>query len=164
MEINLEKYSKQLSQSVITKDIGKVTHVTGSLIKGIIPGTCIGSICSILSNITQREYLTEVVGFEDKHVLLMPLENIEGVGNGSKIILKRIKANISCGDSLLGRVIDGLGRPIDGGKNILSELKKDVYAEYINPLDREPIREQLSLGINQLMGYFLLVRGKELVF
>ena len=114
LALNLTKYEKALAQATITQDIGKITQVTGFLLKGFIPGACMGSICDVYPMAGETPFLTEVIGFKDRHVLLMPLGEMRGVGLGSKIVLKKSQATVFVGNELLGRVVDGLGRPIDG--------------------------------------------------
>ncbi|MGZ3771462.1 MAG: flagellum-specific ATP synthase FliI, partial [Bdellovibrio sp.] len=89
LQLNLEKYADLVSSVHLTKDSGKVTEVNGMLIKGYLPGASVGSIVKIIPNGIEKHFLAEVVGFKDKHVLMMALSDMRGVALGSKIILAR---------------------------------------------------------------------------
>lgn len=159
--LNLSKYERALAQSTITQDIGKITQVTGFLLKGFIPGACMGSICEIYPMAGDTPFLAEVIGFRDRHVLLMPLGEMRGVGLGSKIVLKKSQATVYVGRELLGRVIDGLGRPIDGRGSLDTLEEVSVYGEAANPLVRPPISEPMSLGVRALDGLVTLGKGQR---
>ena len=91
---------------------GKVTQVVGLVIEGYCPETAVGSVCEVKSE-GPPPIPAEVVGFRDNKTLLMPLGELRGVGLGSVISVRREKAALGVGPALLGRVIDGLGEPID---------------------------------------------------
>ncbi len=158
--LNFEKYERALQLSGVTTDIGKVTQVTGFLLKGYLPGACIGSLCEI-HPLNQLKFLAEVVGFQDKNVLLMPLGEMRGVGLGSKIVLVRNQATINVGDALLGRVINGMGEPIDDKGPIESFEEVSLYGESTNPLHRPPISDSLSLGVKSIDGLLTLGKGQR---
>lgn len=159
--LNLEKYHRILDISSLTKDVGKVTQVTGFVMRGFLPGASVGSICEIFPTSSNRTFLAEVVGFQDRHVLLMPLGEMRGVGLGSKIVLKRSQATVAVGPALLGRVIDGMGTPIDG-KGVPDDLDEiSLYNETFNPLYRPPISQPLSLGVRSIDGLLTVGRGQR---
>ena len=139
-EMTLSKYASALDSSNITLDIGKVTEVRGSLIKGFVPGASLGSICSIYPMGGQKKFNTEVVGFEGREVLLMPLGEMHGTGHGSRIVLDKMKASALVSDDLLGRVLDGQGHPIDDKGEIETVDERPLYAAPKNPLKRPPIK------------------------
>ena len=87
MDINFDKYTDILKNIHLTKDSGKVTEVTGLLIKGFLPGASVGSICQIETPTSTKPLYAEVVGFKDRQVLMMGLSEMRGVALGSKIIL-----------------------------------------------------------------------------
>jgi flagellum-specific ATP synthase len=159
---NFQRYSKALSQATLTKDIGKVTQVTGFLIKGYIPGACLGSICEIYPMAQQKPFLAEVVGFQDRSVLLMPLGEMKGVGMGSKIVLVKTQASIPVGPQLLGRVINPMCEPIDGKGPIEFVEELSLYSEGYNPLERPPISEPLSLGVRAIDGLLTVGKGQRM--
>ncbi|AFY02993.1 FliI/YscN family ATPase [Bdellovibrio bacteriovorus] len=152
LEMNLDKYSDVIQSVHLTKDSGKVTEVNGMLIKGYLPGASVGSIVSINPSGMEKSFLAEVVGFKDKHVLMMALNDMRGVALGSKIVLARQIATVRAGEELLGRVVDGLGRPLDALGEVENFREVPLYSEVRNPLDRRPIREPIDLGIRAING------------
>ncbi|WP_413582657.1 FliI/YscN family ATPase [Bdellovibrio sp. HCB288] len=152
MSLDLDKYSDLVNSIHLTRDSGKVTEVNGMLIKGYLPGASVGSVVQIIPAGLDRSFLAEVVGFKDKHVLMMALNDMRGVALGSKIVLSRQIATVRAGDELLGRVVDGLGRPLDNKGEIENFREVPLYSEIRNPLERQPIREPLDVGIRAING------------
>ena len=161
-KINFGKYAKALEQAQLSRDIGKVTHVTGFLISGYIPEVSVGSMCEIFPNSGAPSFLAEVVGFRDREVLLMPLGEMRGLGLGSTILVRRHAATVPVGEAQLGRVINGLGEPIDGKGDMHSLEEASLYSEAGNPLDRPPIREPLSLGVRSIDSLVTLGKGQRI--
>ena len=152
LALNLDKYTEIVRATHLTKDSGKVTEVNGMLIKGYLPGASVGSIVRINPSGIEKSFLAEVVGFKDKHVLMMALNDMRGVALGAKITMSRQIATVRAGDELLGRVVDGLGRPLDDKGDIENFREIPLYSEVRNPLARRPIREPIDLGIRAING------------
>jgi flagellum-specific ATP synthase len=152
LELNLERYSDLVKSIHLTRDTGKVIEVNGMLIKGYLPGASVGSVVEITPAGTEKSFLAEVVGFKDKNVLMMALNDMRGVALGSRIILSRQIATVRAGNELLGRVVDGMGRPLDSKGNIENFQEVPLYSEVRNPLARRPIREPLDVGIRSING------------
>ena len=161
MDINFDKYSDILKNIHLTKDSGKVTEVTGLLIKGFLPGASVGSICQIETPTSVKPLYAEVVGFKDRQVLMMGLSEMRGVALGSKIVLSKSIATVKVSDDLLGRVVDGLGLPIDQGDPIETTKEVPLYAEVVNPLLREPIRKSLDVGVRAINAAITVGRGQR---
>ncbi len=161
MDINFDKYSDILKNIHLTKDSGKVTEVTGLLIKGFLPGASVGSICQIETPTSVKPLYAEVVGFKDRQVLMMGLSEMRGVALGSKIVLSKSIATVKVSDDLLGRVVDGLGLPIDQGDPIETTKEVPLYAEVVNPLLREPIRKSLDVGVRAINAAMTVGRGQR---
>ena len=159
--LNIHKYERALELAQLTRDIGKVTHVTGFLIGGYIPEVSVGSVCEIFPNSGAPSFQAEVVGFRDREVLLMPLGEMRGLGLGSTILVRRHLASVGVGEAQLGRVINGLGDPIDGKGDLFLTEEVPLYAEAGNPLDRPPIREPLSLGVRAIDSMLTLGKGQR---
>src|SRR6185312_7491218 len=159
--LNLEKYIRALEGAQLTRDIGKVTQVTGFLICGYIPEVSVGTVCEIFPNSGAPSFLAEVVGFRDREVLLMPLGEMRGLGLGSTILVRRHMATVGVGEGQLGRVVNGLGEPIDGKGDIFTTEEVPLYAEAGNPLDRPPIREAMSLGVRSIDSLITLGKGQR---
>lgn len=149
---SFNKYSDVVNTVHLTRDSGKVTEVNGMLIKGYLPGASIGSIVQITPTGMDRSFLAEVVGFKDKNILMMALNDMRGVGLGAKIILSRSIATVRAGEELLGRVVDGLGRPLDDKGEVENFREVPLYSEVRNPLARRPIRQPIDLGIRAING------------
>lgn len=161
LSLNLEKYSSIIDSLHLTKDSGKVTEVSGMLIKGNLPGASVGSIVEIAPNGQDRIFLAEVVGFKDKSVLMMALTDMRGVGLGSRITLARQIATVKAGDALLGRVVDGLGHPLDALGEIEEFREVPLYSEVRNPLARRPIRTPVDMGIRAINGALTVGQGQR---
>lgn len=159
--LNLTKYERALETAQLSRDIGKVTHVTGFLICGFIPEVSVGSVCEIFPNSGAPSFLAEVVGFKDREVLLMPLGEMRGLGLGSTILVRRHSGAVGVGDSLLGRVVNGMGEPIDGKGDLFLTEELPIYSNSANPLDRPPIREPLSLGVRAIDAMVTLGKGQR---
>lgn len=161
LTLNLNRYQQALEDLSVEKDIGKVTEIRGLIIKGFVTGCVVGSLCEIYSLGGARKYKAEVVGFHDGEVLLMPLNDIRGIGPGSKIVLLSSRSYASVGPELLGRVIDGLGRPLDNLGDLDADEELPLYAESSNPLDRDIIQESLSVGVRAIDGLITLGKGQR---
>ena len=162
LALQLEKYEKALGDVNVTHDIGKVTEVSGLLVKGYVTGCGIGSICEIHTLLGQKKFLAEVVGFKGRDVLLMPLKETHGVGLGSKITLLKSRASVSVGPELLGRIVNGLGEPIDGLGQIDTTEEVALYSEATSPMSRALIQEPLSVGVRAIDGLITAGRGQRI--
>ncbi|MEA3486399.1 MAG: flagellar protein export ATPase FliI [Thermodesulfobacteriota bacterium] len=162
--MDFEKYHRIINGIDPLITYGKVSGIVGLLVEGHNPGTSIGEMCRIYpnGNGNGRTIGAEVVGFRDKKVLLMPFGNLDSVGPGCRILSTGKKSNVKVGHNLLGRVIDGLGNPIDDRGSIESEDEYPVYAEPINPLKRGRITESIDLGIRAINGLFSCGKGQRM--
>lgn len=161
MKIDFGKYEEIIKNCHLTEDSGKVTEVTGLLIKGYLPGASVGSICSIETPHSSKSLLAEVVGFKDRQVLMMALNEMRGVSLGCKITLSRSVATVKVSDELLGRVVDGMGQPIDSGAPVENFKEFPLYADVVNPLHREPIRQSLDVGVRAINAAITAGRGQR---
>ncbi|PIS10965.1 MAG: flagellum-specific ATP synthase FliI [Bdellovibrio sp. CG10_big_fil_rev_8_21_14_0_10_47_8] len=159
--LNLKKYHDLIGSIHLTKDSGKVTEVTGLMIKGTLPGASLGSLCEVYPSGLEKTFLAEVVGFKGRSVLMMPLSEMRGVGMGARIVLRRQVASIKVSDALLGRVVGGLGKPIDGHGEIEDTVEMPLYSEERNPLQRRPIRNPLDLGVRAINGALTVGQGQR---
>ena len=104
----------------------------------------------------------EVVGFKDGKTLLMPLGDLRGVGIGSRILSKRKTVDAIVGDGLLGRVIDGLGNPMDGKGPIRCSESIPIYRDTVNPMKKIRIHEPLDLGLCSINGLLTCGKGQRI--
>ncbi|OQW50229.1 MAG: EscN/YscN/HrcN family type III secretion system ATPase [Proteobacteria bacterium SG_bin7] len=161
LDLDFEKYDRVLDFTRVTKDVGKVTHVTGFLLQGYLPGASLGSLVEVYPSTKGKPFLAEVVGFRDRSILFMPLGEMRGVGLGSKIILVRQMASVGVGDELLGRVIDALGNPVDNKGPISLSGENPLYRDSANPMDRPPIDTPIDLGIRAINGFTTVGQGQR---
>jgi flagellum-specific ATP synthase len=110
--IDLSKYRSIITNTTPVRKMGEVKRITGALIEGSEPAAPLGSICSIHSKSRQISMEAQIVGFRDKRTLLMPLEDIAGIEPGSLIESRDESPTFKVSQEILGRVIDGNGRPI----------------------------------------------------
>ena len=139
---------------------GTVTEVTGLLIASRGPWLPVGGVCHIHSLGDGEPLLAEVVGFRGEQTLLMPLGELRGVGPGSQVVALTQEAHYRVGEALLGRVVDGLGRPIDG-KGVIAAHTYPIYSSASNPLEREEIRQPLDIGIRSINGMTTFGKGQR---
>ena len=141
---------------------GKVTNIVGLVVEGHGPGSCMGGMCEIYSKGVSDSIMAEVVGFRDKRVLLMPLGDLGGIGPGSTIIARKSNPSAKVGDELLGRVIDGMGNPLDGKGSLTLGQEMPLYGRTINPLKKKRITEPLDLGIAAINGVLTIGKGPRM--
>ncbi|EIW01103.1 flagellar protein export ATPase FliI [Thermoanaerobacter siderophilus] len=157
----LDKYKKVLQEKRLIQYYGKVSQVIGLTIESTGPLSNIGEICNI-KTINGNTILAEVVGFKEEKVYLMPLGNMEGIGAGSKVIATGQTLRINVGNELLGRVLDGLGNPIDGKGPIKFEKSIPINNVPPDPLERKRIREVIPLGIKAIDGLLTCGKGQRI--
>lgn len=160
--IDFNKYYTMLDDLRSISATGKVVEVTGLVTEARGPASMIGSICEIYTKENEKKIRAEVLGFRGNRILLMPLDDVRGVGPGSRVVAKEQKALIAVGNDLLGRVIDGLGNPLDNKGMIRTDDKYPVYAEPLNPLDRSRIKKPLDIGIRAVNGLLTIGCGQRL--
>jgi flagellum-specific ATP synthase len=156
----LDRYIKIVDTVNSIRLHGKVTQVVGLVIEGYCPDTSVGAICEVRPK-DGIPIPAEVVGFRDNKVLLMPLGELRGVGLDSLITVRRDKASLKVGPGLLGRVIDGLGNPIDDKGPLNLDIEYPIYAAPVNPMKRPPIRRPLDLGIRSINGLLTCGQGQR---
>ena len=160
--INLNRYHDCLENCHPIQAYGKVSRVVGFMVESVGPECRMGTVCDIFDKDNSRKFPAEVMGFKDNRVLLMPLEEIQGIGPGSRVVARQTQAYIPVGNHLLGRIIDGIGNPIDGKGPIHSKVQYPIYATPINPLKRRRINEPLDLGIRAINGLLTVGCGQRI--
>ncbi|AAR33745.1 FliI/YscN family ATPase [Geobacter sulfurreducens] len=158
--IDLSRYLSAVDAMKPIRFHGKVTQVVGLVIEGFCPDAAVGTLCLVHPN-DGDPIPAEVVGFRDNKTLLMPLGELRGVGLGSLISVKRKKASLGVGPGLLGRVIDGLGVPIDDKGPLAIREEYPIYANPVNPMKRRPIRQPLDLGIRAINALLTCGEGQR---
>ncbi len=141
---------------------GRVTELTGLLIRAAVPGARIGELCLIHSPHRAKVLRAEVVGFRGSEVLLMPLGEVSDVAMGAEVVPTGSSLTIRVGEDLLGRVLDGLGEPIDGLEQIEDGVEKSVSARPPDPMKRTRVTNQLKTGIRALDGLLTVGMGQRI--
>lgn len=161
MTIDLDKY-KKLSQQTYFKKLGKVVKIVGLTIESVGPDAKLNDLCRIIVDEEENKYvLAEVVGMRDKRILLMPYENVEGIGLGCIVENTEHPLSVYVGDELLGHTLDGLGRPTDIESLTLSKMYP-VEAEPPDPMEREIIEQVLPLGVKAVDGLITVGKGQRI--
>ena len=156
--------NQTLEDNPTLKVKGRVVQVTGTLIKAMVPAVKIGEICILKNPWEDWELQTEVVGFSRQAALLTPLGKIAGVSTAAEVIPTGKTHRVPVGPGLLGRILDGLGNPIDGAEK--GPLRGDdfypVFADPPSPLKRRLIEAPLSLGVRSLDAMLTCGEGQRL--
>lgn len=158
--IDFDKYNALTEKSYI-KHLGRVTRVVGLTIESLGPKVSMGGLCRIHSNTEDSSVLAEVVGFKENRILLMPLGDLEGIGLGSTVEAMGQALTVPVGDRLLGRVLDGLGRPIDDLGMLYTQTEYPVHREPPDPLKRKRIKDVLSIGVKTVDGLLTIGKGQR---
>ena len=160
VDIDLSKYNILLNQSY-EKKLGKVAKVVGLTVESIGPSAKLNDLCHIITKDHNQVISAEVVGFRDDRVLLMPYDQTTGVGLGSRVENTGAPLKVMVGDELLGKVLDGLGNPIDGSE-LNCTCGYSVQAEPPDPLTRELIDTVLPLGVKAVDGLITVGKGQRI--
>jgi flagellum-specific ATP synthase len=156
------KYKTVIRNSDPLKLNGKVSDVIGLVIVSTGPNVALGEICKIADRSGRIVCESEVVGFKNGKVLSIALGEIQKISPTCEIIATGRNFKFGLSESLLGRVIDGLGKPIDGKGRIESEIELDIYKEPPNPLERKRISEPLQTGIRAIDGLLTIGKGQRI--
>lgn len=121
----------------------------------------LGGRCDVVSE-DGRLIETEVVGFSGESLFLMPADHMRGIVPNARVLPISGVPEVTVGDSLLGRVLDGRGRPLDGGESISSDRAAPLFGKPINPLERGPIAEPLDVGVRSINALLSIGRGQRM--
>jgi flagellum-specific ATP synthase len=157
-----EQFQQRVDASDPIQSCGHVTQVVGLVVEANGPVTQMGCVCDIYGKENEAPVKAEVLGFRDQTVLLMPLEEIRSIGPGSRVVARQKNAAVAVGRRLLGRVIDGLGAPMDGLGAIQTDETYPIYAKPINPLLRQRIRNPLDMGVRAINGLLTVGCGQRM--
>lgn len=159
--INFQKYHTILQESDFIEYLGKVSKVVGLTIESDGPAVNIGELCQLKALRSNKLVYAEVVGFKDSKVLLMPLGDMSGIGPGNIVMATGSSLKVGVGSNLTGRVIDGLGNPIDGKGDLKIESYYPVNNQPPHPLARNRISEPLTLGVKAIDGLLTIGKGQR---
>ena len=156
----LDKYKKVLGKNFVRK-LGRVSQIVGLTVESTGPDVKLGQTCYIKAGKYGTSVLSEVVGFKDNKILLMPLANMAGVGPGNQVEALDTPITVTVSDSLLGRVLDGLGVPMDDKPLIDDGVEHFITNSAPNPLIRTRITEPLTLGVKAIDGLLTIGKGQR---
>ncbi len=162
MEIDFEKYHRAMEKADLVKVIGKVVQVVGLIIEAQVQGVSVGDLCVIRIEKEGRDAFAEVVGFREQRVLLMPLGSTSGISPGSQVLAAGKPLMVKVGPSILGRVLSGLGEPIDTKGPLVEEKETPIYAEPPDPVRRPRVSEVLRVGVKAVDGLLTIGRGQRM--
>lgn len=154
----IEKYRYIIKKSETVRVNGKVVDVIGLVIVSVGPNAAMGEICSIVDQNGNEVCKAEVVGFKNGKVLSIAIGEVHNISPACEIKASGKSFSVGLGKELLGRVIDGLGNPIDGKGAIDYSSFRECYREPPNPLERKRISSPIQTGIRAIDG--LLTTGK----
>ena len=159
--IDFEKMHAALRDVKLMNCQGLVVRVSGLTIESSGPKLGLGELCHI--NIRNgKSVLAEVAGFRDGRLILLPLEHIEGISPGDTVTARTTPRHIDLSEDVLGRVLNGLGEPIDGKGPLLGDERKALDGKSPCVLTRKKITEPLALGIRSIDGLLTCGRGQRI--
>jgi flagellum-specific ATP synthase len=141
---------------------GRVNQVVGLVVEGRGPLSSVGDSALIYPLDESSPIRAEVVGFRDGKTMLMPLGDLRGIGIGSRIVSKKQAVSAAVGENILGRVIDGLGNPIDGKGPLNCRESVPIHQDTANPMKKRRITEPLDLGVRSINGLLTCGRGQRM--
>lgn len=158
----LEKYSSALRDNTLLKFSGRVSKIIGLMIESIGPAVEIGEVCDIFPIKSAQPLKGEVVGFNNDKVLIMPLGDMVGIGPGSRVVASGHALQVDVSEELLGRILDGLGNPIDEIGKPSVDKKYPANNDPPNPLFRDKIVSPIPLGIRAMDALLTCGRGQRI--
>jgi flagellum-specific ATP synthase len=157
----IEGVLKRIEMVPRYQTLGRTTRVVGLVVEATGMDVALGELCRVRARRGESTTLAEVVGFHERGVLLMPLGSLEGVHPGSIVQPLGRTLGADVGPGLLGRILDGLGHPIDGKGRVPGLRRVPMQNNPPNPLEREPIGERLTTGVRAIDGMLTIGRGQR---
>ena len=157
-----DMYADRIDRVNTIKQFGKVTQVVGLVIESAGPAVSIGRLCNIENFDGSSRVQAEVVGFRDDRLLLMPHGSISGITPGAIVTSAADQLRIPVGSSLIGRVLGGLGRPIDGKGPLTAATTRPVSVDPIPVLNRRRIEKPIRTGIKVIDAMAALGQGQRM--
>ncbi|MGI5918241.1 MAG: flagellar protein export ATPase FliI [Christensenellales bacterium] len=158
---NAERYRKALKDKEFYEFGGRISQVYGLTVEAVGLPCKMGDICRIYTDSKDNYVLAEVVGFKEKKVLLMPFGDLGGVGHNSFVVSDNRSLNVPVDRGFCGRVLDGLGNPMDGLGPVKPEAYYPIMNNPPNPMERRRITEQLTLGVKAIDAMLTLGKGQR---
>ena len=163
MQVDIKKFTDAVKGSVSIKLTGKVTQVVGLVIESQGPTVSVGELCYVSSHFPNVPPVpAEVAGFREGCVRLMPVGEMQGIGPGCEVVSAQKTLKVKVGPELLGRVLDGLGNPMDDKGPILTKKEYPLQAPPPAPLKRPRIHEHLYVGVRAIDGLITMGDGQRI--
>jgi flagellum-specific ATP synthase len=159
---NFEKMSRNISRFHAIEKVGRVIDVTGLVIESEGPDVPLGQVCEISSDRHEDAFMAEVVGFRGNRVLLMPLDEVSGIHPGCQVVASPRGVRIPVGLNLLGRILDGLGNPLDDDGMLKADFEDFRSGGSVNPLKRQRILESFQTGVKAIDAFIPVGVGQRL--
>ncbi len=161
-ESRLQRLAYAISRSDLHRRHGRVSDLIGLIVEATGLEAEVGEVCEISTGRGRAPVPAEVVGFRKRRTLLMPLGELHGIGPGNVVTATGEPVRVPVGDNLLGRVLDGLGRPLDQGEELPEGRVRSADGSPPDPLERPRIRERVALGVRALDAMVPCGRGQRL--
>jgi flagellum-specific ATP synthase len=155
------KYLDVINSVETLKISGKITQIVGLVIESQGPSVNLGDLCYISPRNDGATIPAEVVGFRQNRVLLMPIGEMQGIGPGCEVFSAHQALKVNVGHHLLGRILDGLGNPMDGKGPLMVQTEYPLHSAPPHPLARSRIEKKLSVGVRAIDGLMTLGRGQR---
>jgi FliI/YscN family ATPase len=160
-EFSLDRYLDRARRADPLPLSGRVVRTVGLLVESRGPRARVGELCQLMRRGADPALTLEVVGFRDGLVQTVPLGTTAGISPGDRIVARGSSAAMPVGPELLGRVIDGLGRPLDGRGAVETAAVYPLHPPPLNPLDRDPVVAPLGSGVRAIDGLLTCGRGQR---
>jgi len=162
VESSMEQLIDQIDEIEVTSVNGRITETVGMIIRAIIPNVRIGEVC-LVKRENMEPLMCEVIGFTSEEVLLSPLGEMIGIGPSSEVIPTHRPLSVGVGPTILGRILDALGRPLDTDTKGPLEISEyvPVLRAPPDPTKRKIIKEPLSVGIRVFDGSLCVGTGQR---
>ncbi|MBD2845288.1 flagellar protein export ATPase FliI [Paenibacillus sp. IB182496] len=159
--LDIRRYTEHLRTLDPIRVNGKVTQVIGLTVESEGPDASVGDVCDIYPAKSAKPLKAEVVGFRDNKVILMPLGNLQSIGPGCDVVSTGKPLTVQVGSELLGKVLDGLGQPLDGTRLPVRMPHYSTTSAPSNPLLRPRVKSPLSIGVRAIDGLLTVGQGQR---
>ncbi|MCX8092817.1 MAG: flagellar protein export ATPase FliI [Candidatus Goldbacteria bacterium] len=161
-QLDIKKFHDKLEKLDTLKTNGKVTQIIGLVIEATGLKAAIGELCKVVSKNEEVVIDAEIVGFKEGKALLMPLGDLRGIGPGAKVVAAEQEFMVPVGEDLLGRILDGLGRPIDNKGPLKSSKFYSVYRNPSDPITRKKVDTPVATGIRAIDACLTIGKGQRI--
>ena len=151
-----------INDTATMRSRGRVTQVLGTIIKAVTPQAEVGELCQLVTPHHDQVLLAEVIGFHGREALLTPIGTMMGISDATEVIPTGRSHHVSVGHAMLGRILDGMGNPIDNKGALESESSYPIYGAAPNPMTRRIISDPLPLGVRAIDGLLTCGEGQRM--